>query len=381
MAKRGVLTHRKTRRLARLLDIDQATALGYLEALWHVAAEQRPRGDIGAIADDDLVDEMFVRTPDAKAFIAALAEAGWLDPHPVHRLIVHDWSIHADEHVRQRLHRRNQTFADGRSPWCLREKNTSEEAENTSRKVKSAESDAETPAKSPLGEQKENTSQTAKNTLCEVNSRENHFSQSENGLEKSAVRARAQPEPEPEPEPEPVSPLPPLACDGKLPAGDPPSGGGVIPFREPKPPPDAPLAEVEAWLEREEALEHERLTAAGYESHEIEACVTAMRNKRSLRALRLKSGGALNAEQTAAPEADPDLGDLRNAMALFRPDWPPPDLDSARRTLAACGGASIEAILPQIGELHRRGLRPDLSWDWFPKVLAKRFGAPRRQRK
>lgn len=39
MALRGTLTHRKTRRLARLLEVDGPTALGILEALWHVTAE------------------------------------------------------------------------------------------------------------------------------------------------------------------------------------------------------------------------------------------------------------------------------------------------------------------------------------------------------
>lgn len=116
MAKRGVLTHRKTRDLARELDVDLAVALGYLEALWHATAEIRPRGDIGTLADADIAAEMWVERVEPTRLIEALKDAGWLDEHPEFRLVVHGWSEHADKHVRWRLRRANLTFWDGADP-------------------------------------------------------------------------------------------------------------------------------------------------------------------------------------------------------------------------------------------------------------------------
>lgn len=117
MAIRGTLTHRKTRRLSRLLDIPPCYALGVLEALWHVTAEQSPTGDIGRMSDQDIADEMFY-VGDATALILALIESGWIDNHPTFRLVVHDWDQHADQSIKRKVARHGLTFAS-RVQSCL----------------------------------------------------------------------------------------------------------------------------------------------------------------------------------------------------------------------------------------------------------------------
>jgi len=116
MALRGALTHRKTRRLAKLLDIPLPYALGVVEALWAVCRDRTPRGDIGHMTNQDIADEMWIDNPNADALIDALVQSGWLDIHPTYRLVVHDWSEHADDTTRKRLHRSKLTFADGMPP-------------------------------------------------------------------------------------------------------------------------------------------------------------------------------------------------------------------------------------------------------------------------
>jgi hypothetical protein len=115
MALRGVLTHRKTRRLAKILGIDQCGALGVLEALWHVTAENQPDGGIGRMKNSDIADEMFSdRDPDE--LIAALEKSGWIDTSESCRLFVHDWHEHADDSIRSKMIQWTRLFANGEPP-------------------------------------------------------------------------------------------------------------------------------------------------------------------------------------------------------------------------------------------------------------------------
>jgi predicted outer membrane lipoprotein len=119
MALRGTLTHRKTRRLAKLLDIPLPCALGVMEALWHVTAEQVSDGGIGRMSDLDIAEEMFWEG-DPEQLITALLEAQLLDRHPEFRLVVHSWFEHADDAVHMSLARRGLRFATGEAPRMSR---------------------------------------------------------------------------------------------------------------------------------------------------------------------------------------------------------------------------------------------------------------------
>jgi len=119
LALRGVLTHRKTRRLARELNISQSFALGVLEALWHVTAEHQLDGGVGRMSDRDIADEMFYEG-DPQELIRALVDSGWLEMVPECRLYVHDWHEHADEQVQGKLVRWTKLFARGAPPRIRR---------------------------------------------------------------------------------------------------------------------------------------------------------------------------------------------------------------------------------------------------------------------
>src|SRR5207253_3273555 len=103
--KRGTPEHGKTLHLADVLGCERAEAVGLLELLWHFTARSAPQGDVGKFSNRQIVTGLYSsRDPDA--VIAALQHTGWLDPHPRHRLIVHDWAHHLDQAVHKMLQRR-----------------------------------------------------------------------------------------------------------------------------------------------------------------------------------------------------------------------------------------------------------------------------------
>jgi hypothetical protein len=139
MALRGTLTHRKIRTLANMLGTSPCFALGVAEALWHVTAEQAPAGNIGRMNDADIAMEMFY-DGDPKELSAALLACRLLEEHPEHRLIVHDWHIHADDAVDVRLARSVSYYANGMPPRMRR-------LANGEREKLKAQFEAETPVR------------------------------------------------------------------------------------------------------------------------------------------------------------------------------------------------------------------------------------------
>lgn len=115
MALRSVIDHPKFNRLKLLLKCNRASALGYLECLWHFTARFTPQGDVGRFADEDI--EAWVEWDgDEGALIAALVKSRWLDASDDHRLIVHDWHQHADSTVHVELCKKLLLFASGDAP-------------------------------------------------------------------------------------------------------------------------------------------------------------------------------------------------------------------------------------------------------------------------
>jgi hypothetical protein len=102
--KRGTPNHPKTHRLAELLGISWATAVGHLELLFHFAGHYTPRGDIGRYGEKRLAGAVGWKGKPSK-LIDALVEAGWLDRNPDETILLHDWDEHADRAVKKRLAR------------------------------------------------------------------------------------------------------------------------------------------------------------------------------------------------------------------------------------------------------------------------------------
>lgn len=149
MALRGTLTHRKTRRLATLLNIMPCMAMGIMEALWHVTSEQAPCGDIGKLSNQDIADEMFY-TGDADHLIDCLLKAGILDEHLSCRLSVHSWEDHADQATKRKVARFGKAIVRGEQSQLDM---TSQSLDMTSLPVSSVpypESISETPNKTEM---------------------------------------------------------------------------------------------------------------------------------------------------------------------------------------------------------------------------------------
>ena len=107
--KRGTPEHPKFRALKSELDRDVPTVVGLLELLWHFTANYAPRGDIGKWSHLQIANGSgWAGDPDE--FVEALLRNGWLDRHPEHGLVVHDWSDHADGAVRKKLQRAREDF-------------------------------------------------------------------------------------------------------------------------------------------------------------------------------------------------------------------------------------------------------------------------------
>ena len=120
--KRGTPEHPKTlalaRRIAGLLGIDRQLALDVaiakLERLWHWTAKWAPSGDLSPHAAEAIEDGIGW-TGELGALVDAMVEVRFLD-RLGDRLVVHDWSEHADGAVHASLARSVGLFADGARP-------------------------------------------------------------------------------------------------------------------------------------------------------------------------------------------------------------------------------------------------------------------------
>lgn len=77
----------------------ETVAVGLLERLWHAAISDAPRGNIGRLTNADIAERMGWHGS-ADDLITALVAFGWLDGSKEHRLLIHDWHVHAPNHVK-----------------------------------------------------------------------------------------------------------------------------------------------------------------------------------------------------------------------------------------------------------------------------------------
>lgn len=113
--KRAAIRHPKSRRLARELGIPLPHALGILTMLWDFVGEFAPEGNVGRFADDEIAEACSWPEDDAERLVAVLKETGWIDGHPEHRLVIHDWGDHCEDWVKKRLRRAERDVVSGAS--------------------------------------------------------------------------------------------------------------------------------------------------------------------------------------------------------------------------------------------------------------------------
>lgn len=121
MALRAVPEHPKFARLKSTLKLPKGGALGWLEAMWHFAGKFTPHGNIGKYADAEI--EAWVEwCGEPGELVRALVDSGWVDASTQHRLIVHDWHIHADNATKLAVKRSGKPFVSDSvstvSPRC-----------------------------------------------------------------------------------------------------------------------------------------------------------------------------------------------------------------------------------------------------------------------
>lgn len=109
--KREALRHPKLFDLTARLGCSRPEALGFLQLLWDFTAEYAIQGNIGK-HPDGAIAKACDWAGDSRAFLEALAAAGWLDEDPEHRLLVHDWADHCERWVKLKAARLGLEFVE-----------------------------------------------------------------------------------------------------------------------------------------------------------------------------------------------------------------------------------------------------------------------------
>jgi len=89
--------HPKVIRLANILRVHKAQAIGHLHLLWWWTLDYAPTGDVSVFASCELCAAA-EWTGDAEKFKSALVESGWIDSDEK----IHDWQDYAGKLVEQR---------------------------------------------------------------------------------------------------------------------------------------------------------------------------------------------------------------------------------------------------------------------------------------
>lgn len=99
----------KFKRLMRRLRESKRGVAGLLELLWISTANNARRGDIGQFSNEEIAIECdWEGNPDE--LVEALVDVGFLDASTEHRLIVHDWHIHAPGFIKAWVKSQNTAF-------------------------------------------------------------------------------------------------------------------------------------------------------------------------------------------------------------------------------------------------------------------------------
>lgn len=113
--KLDALDHPKTLDFAARLNCSRPTAIGYLELLWAFTGKQAPAGNIGKFPDGAIARACdFMGEP--QSFLQCLLQSGFIDLHPVHRYVVHDWQEHCPRWVAAKLGKLGAQFVGNGPP-------------------------------------------------------------------------------------------------------------------------------------------------------------------------------------------------------------------------------------------------------------------------
>lgn len=122
----SLLTHRKTGRLARSLNVSKITAIGHLHAFWWWCLDNTQDGSLTDCDAAEIADAACWEG-DAPAFVAAMVHAGFIDERDG-GLMVHAWDEYAGKIIDQR-----QANAKRQQDWRERQKQSAPAATSPSR--------------------------------------------------------------------------------------------------------------------------------------------------------------------------------------------------------------------------------------------------------
>ena len=113
--KREAYRHPKMHDLASRLGIPLCHAAGLVQFMLDFTADNACQGNIGKWPNGAIARGSEWQG-NADALISALVESGWLDICPVHRLVVHDLSDHAEQWWKNKLAKMGKTFIAAKAP-------------------------------------------------------------------------------------------------------------------------------------------------------------------------------------------------------------------------------------------------------------------------
>ena len=113
--KRGTLRHRKVYDLADALGVRRAEAVGLLTALWDMTAETFANGDIRE-ARPAYLAEQCLWYADGKMLLEGLIACRLVDRLDNGALYIHDWHVHSENTVHNKIARARSWFANGANP-------------------------------------------------------------------------------------------------------------------------------------------------------------------------------------------------------------------------------------------------------------------------
>lgn len=102
--KRGTDRKLKFLLLKQRLRLPVYQVKGILQAIWDFTFDNAPRGDVGRFTDEQICAAIEYKG-DAAKLIYALQIEHWLEPHPIHRFVIHGWKKHAEPFLIQSLKR------------------------------------------------------------------------------------------------------------------------------------------------------------------------------------------------------------------------------------------------------------------------------------
>ncbi len=125
--------HPKVERFADELDIRLREAWGMLDRLFGLTQQYAERGGIGRVFTDKQLARRLDWTGEGERpeiLIQALESAGFIDSHPVHRFVVHDWPEHAPEYTKKKCRGANGKPGVG---WAEDDKPTESQSNDSDR--------------------------------------------------------------------------------------------------------------------------------------------------------------------------------------------------------------------------------------------------------